>query len=49
MLKISLIFSVLLFASVSGHDEYRGKCPDLKPMQDFDWDKVSKDIIELLR
>ena len=41
MLKISLLFCVVL-VTVSGHDEYRGKCPDLKPMDNFDWDKVKK-------
>jgi hypothetical protein len=35
------VLSVLFFVAVSGHDEYRGKCPDFKPMPGFDWDKVS--------
>lgn len=39
MLRISL-FLCFVLSSVSGHDEYRGKCPDLKPMDNFDWDKV---------
>jgi hypothetical protein len=35
------IFSTLLFVTINGYDEYRGKCPDFKPMPGFDWKKVS--------
>ena len=32
---------IFLAGSVSGHDSYLGKCPNFKPMDGFDFDRVS--------
>ena len=34
------LFVVLLVGFVDSHDKYLGKCPDFKPMDGFNWDKV---------
>ena len=41
---VSLFWSlavILLAGSVTGHDSYLGKCPNFKPMDGFDFDRVS--------
>ena len=37
VLALVLVLTVL---TVHGHSQYTGKCPDLRPMKNFDWDKV---------
>jgi len=44
-MELKVAFSLLtlnLIVGAWGHSEYRGKCPDLKAMKSFDWEKVSQ-------
>jgi len=38
--SIVLLLAFLL-QTAKGHDKYLGKCPDFKPMKDFNWDKFA--------
>ena len=35
------LFLIFVFGITLAHDEYRGKCPDFKSMEGFDWEKVN--------